>query len=525
MAGGGVGEAMAIGALMGAGTGGVMAAAQDKDPLQGALLGAVTGAATGSLGAGLGSAGTELAKSAGTQAVEQGVTQELSKEALSQGIQSTLAQNAGQTGTSSLLTGAQSAATPGMTPTVGQMMQQSAQAAGSGAGMTPASLLGPGGSSIPGVGATSGSIAGTGGGVAGGTTGGTTGGATSGGIADAAKWMGGGKGEGWATGLTNAQAYGAGLSGGVGGAYSAGQMPGEQSWPTEGEDTSSMSYFKYDPTKYRADQPTPRVYEANYRGMADGGIASLNPMRPMSNSVYPQSQQTQTAFSTSPQYPNSMRSAMASDYDARTNPSLGTEMPMGYARGGIARYGVGGDIAKMQPGGWFGDLHGQTYGAIADATGVDLGGTLGAITPGANQYHAKQQEEEDRKRAEEEGRMREARARQAEIDRNTSMKANMAGGGIASLGGYSDGGRLLRGPGDGVSDSIPASIGGRQPARLADGEFVVPSRIVSELGNGSTDAGARRLYDMMDRVQRRRGTTVGKGKVAKNTKAYQELPA
>ena len=55
-------------------------------------------------------------------------------------------------------------------------------------------------------------------------------------------------------------------------------------------------------------------------------------------------------------------------------------------------------------------------------------------------------------------------------------------GGISDLGGYSDGGRLLRGPGDGVSDSIPASIGDRQPARLADGEFVVPARIVSEIG-------------------------------------------
>ena len=58
----------------------------------------------------------------------------------------------------------------------------------------------------------------------------------------------------------------------------------------------------------------------------------------------------------------------------------------------------------------------------------------------------------------------------------------LAGGGLSHLGDYSDGGRLLRGPGDGVSDSIPATIGGKQPARLADGEFVVPARIVSELG-------------------------------------------
>ena len=99
-----------------------------------------------------------------------------------------------------------------------------------------------------------------------------------------------------------------------------------------------------------------------------------------------------------------------------------------------------------------------------------------------------------------------------------------AGGGY-HLGDYSDGGRLLKGPGDGVSDSIPASIGNRQPARLADGEFVIPARIVSELGNGSTDAGARQLYAMMDRIQKRRRKTVGKGKVAVDSKSRSLLPA
>jgi hypothetical protein len=103
--------------------------------------------------------------------------------------------------------------------------------------------------------------------------------------------------------------------------------------------------------------------------------------------------------------------------------------------------------------------------------------------------------------------------------------AGAARGGQFNLGGYSDGGRLLRGPGDGVSDSIPATIGNRQPARLADGEFVIPARIVSEIGNGSTEAGARKLYAMMDRVQRARAKTTGKGKVAKNTRADKYLPA
>jgi len=98
----------------------------------------------------------------------------------------------------------------------------------------------------------------------------------------------------------------------------------------------------------------------------------------------------------------------------------------------------------------------------------------------------------------------------------------MAGGGPANLGDYSDGGRLLKGPGDGVSDSIPATIGGKQPARLATGEFVIPARIVSELGNGSTDAGAKRLYAMMDRIKAKRSKTKN---IAADTKAYKYLPA
>jgi len=106
------------------------------------------------------------------------------------------------------------------------------------------------------------------------------------------------------------------------------------------------------------------------------------------------------------------------------------------------------------------------------------------------------------------------------------MTGYAVGGGLGSLGSYSDGGRLLKGPGDGVSDSIPATIGQKQqPARLADGEFVIPARIVSELGNGSTEAGAKKLYAMMDRVQRARGKTTGKNKVAANSRADKYLPA
>jgi hypothetical protein len=99
---------------------------------------------------------------------------------------------------------------------------------------------------------------------------------------------------------------------------------------------------------------------------------------------------------------------------------------------------------------------------------------------------------------------------------------NTRSGGISDLGSYSDGGRLLKGPGDGMSDSIPATIAGKRPARLAEGEFVVPSDVVSAIGNGSTNAGARELYAMMDRVRQKR---TGKPTQAKAIKPQKYMPA
>lgn len=96
------------------------------------------------------------------------------------------------------------------------------------------------------------------------------------------------------------------------------------------------------------------------------------------------------------------------------------------------------------------------------------------------------------------------------------------GGVMSHLGGYSDGGRMLKGPGDGMSDSIPATISGKQPARLADGEFVIPADVVSHLGNGSTDAGAKKLYGMMDKIRKAR---TGKKKQAPAVKANKYMPA
>lgn len=368
MAGGGVGEAMLIGAAVGAGTGAGMSAIQKKDPLEGAIVGALGGAATGGLGSALGSGATSAVQSAATETAAQ----ELGKEALNQGIQSTLASNAGQTATSALTSSAPTAAQSG----IGQMMGQSTQAAFSGAPINAASYLGPGGSSIPGIGsATSGgapilssgqyssygTLLGTSPQSGAALNAGVTQPAT-GGFSDAAKWMAGGKGTGFAPSLTNAQAYGAGAGGGIGGILSAGAQ-GNQ-WAPEAETYSGpLSQFNYDPRKYQA---------AGY-----GRV--------------------------------------------------------GYAEGGI--------------------------------TDLDVG-------------------------------RREAYTRGA-----TEPVTMFASGGISDLGSYSDGGRLTRGPGDGMSDDIPARIGARQPARLADGEFVVPADVVSHLGNGSTDAGAKQLYSMMDKVR------------------------
>jgi hypothetical protein len=175
---------------------------------------------------------------------------------------------------------------------------------------------------------------------------------------------------------------------------------------------------------------------------------------------------------------------------------------MGFGPAGMASQSVGG-IGVSSPSSGLSGLHGVGGGGGGGggvSTGSGSGGGAAAMGTGAH-----------------------GMAAGAGAARGGLMAAYAAGG--SHLGDYSDGGRLLRGPGDGVSDSIPAMIGKKQPARLADGEFVVPARIVSELGNGSTEAGARKLYAMMDRIQKARGKTVGKGKVAKNSRSEKYLPA
>ena len=87
--------------------------------------------------------------------------------------------------------------------------------------------------------------------------------------------------------------------------------------------------------------------------------------------------------------------------------------------------------------------------------------------------------------------------------------------------GYAEGG-YLDGKGDGMSDSIPATIEGKQPARLADGEFVIPADVVSHLGNGSSKAGSKRLYAMLDKVRHAR---TGNKKQGKEINPAKYMPA
>lgn len=83
-----------------------------------------------------------------------------------------------------------------------------------------------------------------------------------------------------------------------------------------------------------------------------------------------------------------------------------------------------------------------------------------------------------------------------------------AEGGIAQL----SEGRYLKGETDGMADEVPASIDGQEPAALSDGEFVIPADIVSHLGNGNSEAGAKALKEMMSRIRGERTGNNEQGK-------------
>ena len=190
---------------------------------------------------------------------------------------------------------------------------------------------------------------------------------------------------------------------------------------------------------------------------------------------------------------------------------------LGYAEGGDVMMAAGGSYDD-EP---MGDAPGMAAGGIAAyaAGGLKLGEGIAkdsdVDTASLGAYEAAKKRLEKQYAA---ANLKSREMPKTGIARLGQMKAMAEGG----LGSYSDGGRMLKGPGDGMSDDIPAVIGRKQPARLADGEFVVPADVVSHLGNGSTDAGAKKLYKMMDKVRTAR---TGKKKQAPAVKVDKYMPA
>ena len=252
-------------------------------------------------------------------------------------------------------------------------------------------------------------------------------------------------------------------------------------------------------------EAVPNYYTPSYQQAAQGGIMSLAmggpATTPQPGQMYPQSQQDHTQFAVPSQMPTSAEIVNAG-YEPQTNPYTGSQ-PLGMAMGGSATTSnplI--DIYKKQINPDFKEAPTADTGIHED---TDADTRLQDALAAANT------------RAEKIDYMTKARPfkaqsltpgldKQKQLAQAQQQAVQAAGGGIMgySLGGYAAGGReprLLKGPGDGMSDNIPATIADRQPARLADGEFVVPADVVSHLGNGSTDAGAKHLHKMMDKVR------------------------
>ena len=112
----------------------------------------------------------------------------------------------------------------------------------------------------------------------------------------------------------------------------------------------------------------------------------------------------------------------------------------------------------------------------------------------------------------------EAARKKAQEQAQGIASAQMAQGGILAM----SKGRYLSGSTDGMADKVPARIDSGQEARLSDGEFVIPADVVSHLGNGNSEAGAKVLHGMMDRVRKER---TGNKKQGKEIKPERMLPA
>lgn len=507
MAGGGVGEAMLIGAAVGATAGGAGAAIQGGDPLKGALTGGAMGAVGGGLGAGFG-AGAGAAEGA----VGAGTSVTPTANAIAGSTAGTSAGIGGGTTTGSVFGGANQ----GIAGATNLGSSISGAGTAGGTGVTTGGGIGVGNYGAVNAGVGGMSSAGTTGSVAG--TGGAGAGSASGlGVAQGSALPAGygtsapppttnifGQTAGTPGYLSNTQL---GMTAATTGLAGAMQAERDQFNQPDTSYSGPLSKLKYDPDKFTASSPTyapASVYRPTYA--AEGGImqafqsggpvermTQMNTAMNPQGGLYPQGMIDKTQYATPTQRPTSLEVVESEpSYDARINPITGTLM----AKGGIARFDAGGlgSLAGVPSGG----------GQQAATTQTDNQG-IAALGQG-NKKRMLTQEQMDAIRLQ-------GMSKGALNDIYGQMAAQgLASGGISSLGSYSDGGRMLKGPGDGMSDNIPATIAGKQPARLADGEFVVSADVVSHLGNGSTDAGAKRLYSMMDQVRKARTGRKAQGK-------------
>ena len=322
------------------------------------------------------------------------------------------------------------------------------------------------------------------------------------------------------------------------GAFSPKSGPGAKSY------SGSLSKFKISPDfqGYTPRRPNPYYRPSGY---AAGGIAAMAPggIAGQEQSMYPQSMMDKTQYATPTQMPTSAE-VVAADYEPKVNPYTGE---MQYASGGIASYARGREVKNymdIDPT-WQRMIEGDNrLDHLPESVGVPRTGIVYDTDPDTRYKdaltatHIRMGKINKKASVPTPSLDRPAFAlgqinvgpmtHKKETTAATEDDREAAAGGIMqadrySMGGYASGSvpRLLKGPGDGMSDDIPASIDGRQPARLADGEFVIPADVVSGLGNGSTDAGAKHLHKMMTDVRKAR---TGNPKQGKQIVAQKFIP-
>lgn len=308
--------------------------------------------------------------------------------------------------------------------------------------------------------------------------------------------------------------------------------------------------YKLGPNYQALPNPTPvypRFAEGGIAQLAEGGNMEVSQpnLNFMGRDMYPMSQQDRSFYATPSQMPVSAQQTMAS-YEPKTNPLTGQPTvnmssggPISFASGGTTPSGqvfydadkgqyytqTGPGNFGMSPGmGYMYGMGQPTRNYIGTSlrnpgSGISEDFKASSATPivynpsyvdvpGTTTQMPTQE-------ATPAYSLNDSAQLLASVSPNIAEDSNirpMARGGIADLGTYSDGGRMLKGPGDGMSDSIPGVIANKRPARLAEGEFVIPADVVSHLGNGSTDAGAKQLYAMMNRVRQARTGNKKQGK-------------